>query len=64
MITESTVTVTTVHDCQVFDSLPEEIFEDHDVPIDIIVTPTEVINVQDRLPKPTGVIWDKLTAER
>jgi 5-formyltetrahydrofolate cyclo-ligase len=43
-IDDSTLVVTTVHDCQV---LKEEIdparMLEHDVPVDIIVTPTQVI---------------------
>ena len=41
-ITEDTLVVTTVHDCQVFDNLPEDIFQSHDLSVDVIVTPTEV----------------------
>lgn len=39
------IVITTVHDCQVFDSLPAEIFKENDVPVDIIVTPTQTIIV-------------------
>lgn len=37
---------------------------DHDLPVDIIVTPRRVINVRNRLPKPTcGVVWEKVSDE-
>lgn len=38
----------------------------HDVPVDIIVTPTRTIRVPDetRLPKPSGVYWDLLSPQK
>ena len=63
-ITADTVVIATVHDCQLFDSLPEEIFGEHDITVDIIVTPTTVHRVEKRLPKPTRIIWKMLTAEK
>merc|ERR1711913_168453 len=56
--------VTTVHDCQVFDALPSNLFKDHDVPVDIIVTPTQVIRVSEGLEKPLSVFWNILTWEK
>lgn len=55
-VNQNTIVITTVHDSQVFDTLPAELFGPHDVPVDIIVTPTEVIHVETRLAKPQGVI--------
>jgi 5-formyltetrahydrofolate cyclo-ligase len=36
----------------------------HDVPVDIIVTPTRIIRVPNRLPKPSGVFWDLLSPQK
>lgn len=36
----------------------------HDVPVDIIVTPTRIIRVSNRLPKPSGVMWDLLSPQK
>ena len=36
----------------------------HDVPVDIIVTPTRVIRVPERVPKPSGVMWDLLSPQK
>eukprot|EP00986_Skeletonema_menzelii_P019368 scaffold27836_cov166-Skeletonema_menzelii.AAC.1 len=36
----------------------------HDVPVDIIVTPTQIIHVSNRLPKPSGVYWDLLSPQK
>ena len=63
-VTEDTVVVTTVHDCQVFASLPEHLFQDHDVPVDVIVTPSNIIRLETKLKKPTAIIWDKLSEEK
>jgi len=41
-ITEKTLVVTTVHDLQLVDDIDESQMLEHDVPVDIIVTPTQV----------------------
>merc|ERR1711981_120144 len=58
------VVISTVHDVQVFDELPESLFSSHDLPVDIIVAPTEVIRVSNRLPKPDHLQWDIITREK
>lgn len=64
VITKDTVVVTTVHDVQVYDDLPEELFQKYDLPLDIIVTPEEVIRVEKRLTRPTGIEWSLLSQRR
>ena len=59
-----TLVVTSVHDCQVFDALPAELFQSHDLGVDIIVTPSEIIRVEKPLPKPTKILWNLLTREK
>ena len=39
IVDDKTVVATTVHDNQVLDMLPPYIFQNHDVPVDIICTP-------------------------
>lgn len=63
-VTQDTIVITTVHDCQVYDSLPPQLFKEYDVPVDIIVTPTQTIVVNPRLKKPTGIIWHMLSERR
>ncbi|CAL8243426.1 unnamed protein product [Lota lota] len=58
-VTDSTVVITVVHDCQVVD-IPEELVEPHDLTVDYILTPTRVIKTNCLLPKPEGIIWSKL----
>ncbi|KAH8295192.1 hypothetical protein KR018_008449 [Drosophila ironensis] len=63
-ITPQTVIATIVHDLQVLDTLPLNLFQKYDTPVDIIVTPTEVIRVAKRLPRPNGVFWELLSERR
>lgn len=63
-VTQDTIVITTVHDCQVFDSLPHQIFKEYDVPVDIIVTPTETIIVNPKLKKPNCIIWHVLSERK
>ncbi|WP_435320588.1 5-formyltetrahydrofolate cyclo-ligase [Haloarchaeobius sp. TZWSO28] len=61
LVSDDTPVVTTVHDLQVVD---EDVpVGEHDVPMDIIATPTETYR-PDPQPKPTGLDWDLLDAER
>ncbi len=60
LVDEKTPIVTTVHDLQLVDELP---FEDHDIPIDVVVTPTRILETHTSLPRPPGVIWSKVTAK-
>mmetsp|Transcript_11343 Transcript_11343/g.16662 ORF Transcript_11343/g.16662 Transcript_11343/m.16662 type:complete len:384 (+) Transcript_11343:141-1292(+) len=61
---ETTLVVTTVHDEQVVSDIPPGKLTKHDVPVDIIVTPTRVIRVPNRAPKPSGVFWDLLSPQK
>lgn len=52
-ITDQTTIVTTVHPLQITDKdIP---FESHDIPLDYIVTPDEIIQTDTRLDRPTGI---------
>lgn len=61
-VTEQTVVVTVVHDCQVLD-IPEDLLEDHDLTVDYILTPNRVIKTNCTRPKPKGIIWSKISRE-
>ncbi|GMH31638.1 hypothetical protein Nepgr_033482 [Nepenthes gracilis] len=63
-IDDSTPVVTTVHDEQLVDDIPAEKLLVHDVPVDIICTPTRVIFTNTPIPKPKGIYWDKLSPEK
>ncbi|CAL5098127.1 unnamed protein product [Urochloa decumbens] len=63
-IHDSTIIVTTVHDTQLVDDIPLEKLQVHDVPVDIICTPTQVIFTNTTIPKPQGIYWEKLSSEK
>ncbi|KAG2443221.1 hypothetical protein HYH02_009295 [Chlamydomonas schloesseri] len=65
-IDEHTLVVTTVHDCQVLEPGAIDVSKmlEHDVPVDIIVTPTRVIRTNTNLPKPPGILWHKLSPQK
>lgn len=57
------VVVTTVHSAQVLE--PGRIpLTPHDVPLDLIVTPDEVIICEGDRPRPRGIVWEELTEEK
>jgi 5-formyltetrahydrofolate cyclo-ligase len=61
LVDDDTPTITTIHDTQVVD---EDIaVGDHDVPLDVICTPTRTIRT-DAGEKPEGLFWDDLSEER
>jgi len=51
--------VTTVHPLQVLNGFPAD---PHDLPVSLIVTPDEVIEVAHPPPPPAGVDWERLPA--
>jgi 5-formyltetrahydrofolate cyclo-ligase len=62
LVQRRTVIVTTVHDVQVLDEeLP---VLRHDIPVDYVVTPTRVIQTHTKMPRPKGIYWDDLPAEK
>lgn len=44
-----------MHDKQLVDDIPVEKLLIHDVPVDIICTPTQVIYTKTKIPKPQGL---------
>jgi len=63
-IDDDTPVVTCCHDCQIVNDIPTEKMLVHDVPVDIICTPTRTIRVNRTIPKPTGIYWDKLSPQK
>ncbi len=59
-IDEKTPIVTTVHDIQIVDYIP---MTEHDMPVDIIATPTQVIYTNTKYKKPSGINWSEVTKE-
>lgn len=61
LVSDETLVVTTVHPLQVVDT--EIPFGPHDVAVDVIVTPDEVITTSDRR-RTSGILWDQLPPEK
>ena len=64
MVDQNTVVPSTAHDCQVAESLHEDIFAGHDLPVDIILTTSQMIRVANKLNKPKGILWDLLIEQK
>jgi len=61
-VDDKTLVVTTVHDIQVLsEELPREL---HDVPVDVIYTPTRTIRAKKSYPKPKGIYWELLSKDK
>lgn len=61
-VTDETPVATTVHDQQVVDEpLP---LDAHDVPLDVICTPSEVIRTNTPFERPAGIDWTVLDDDR
>ena len=61
-VSDDIIIVTTVHESQITD-IPDHLIQPHDITVDFIVTPDEIIECERR-PKPTGIIWSILPKEK
>ena len=62
LLTARTRVLSTVHDRQVLRAaIP---MTGHDVPVDLIVTPTRTLRTKSRRAKPRAIRWDELDAAR
>lgn len=57
---DSVPVATTVNDVQVVGAFP---IESNDLPLTVIATPTRIYRVANPPPAPTGIEWDRLTAQ-
>lgn len=62
LIKDTTPVVTTVHPVQIVDD--EIPMLPHDIPVDFIITPEGVLKTEKAFPKPEGVLWEWLDAEK
>lgn len=61
-IDRRTPIVTSVHSLQIIDEkIP---MTAHDIPLNAIVTPTEVMEVEAQFPRPKGIYWNMLPQEK
>ncbi|MCX8170361.1 MAG: 5-formyltetrahydrofolate cyclo-ligase [Candidatus Bathyarchaeota archaeon] len=60
-VDENTPILTTVHDAQIVDFVPKDVF---DLTVNAIVTPSKTIRIENVGERPRGIIWDRLSEER
>jgi 5-formyltetrahydrofolate cyclo-ligase len=58
IVTRKTPIITTVHPLQIIDHRVE--LRPHDIPVDFIVTPDELIKCGTRYARPRGIYWEYL----
>jgi 5-formyltetrahydrofolate cyclo-ligase len=61
-IGSQTPVVTSVHPLQIIDD--EIPMTDHDIPLSAIITPAGVIELKSPFPRPNGIYWNMLPAEK
>lgn len=59
-IDENTPIITTIHELQIVEKIPQEEF---DVPVDYIVTPIRIVKTEKSRTRPSGIIWRLITDE-
>lgn len=62
-ITSKTKVVTLVHECQVRE-IPDDTMKVYDIPVDIIVTPNEVIEVENPPQRLNGISWENISVRQ
>ena len=60
-LTAATLVCTTVHDVQVVDAIPVQPF---DVPVDLVATPTRLLETRPATPRAGRILWEYLTPQR
>ena len=61
-VDSETTVATTVHDCQIVEDGEIETGR-HDVPLDLVVTPTETVETETQASRPTGLYFEDLDSE-
>ncbi|CAF1531972.1 unnamed protein product [Adineta steineri] len=59
-VSNKTIVITTCHESQLINDIPNDIMEQHDLPVDIIVTPKRYIYTKRLFQRPTRIYWNKL----
>lgn len=62
-VTNKTIVITTCHESQLINDLPNSVMEKHDLPVDIIVTPKRYVYTKRLFKRPERVDWDKIDSD-
>ncbi|CAF1666494.1 unnamed protein product [Adineta ricciae] len=60
---DSTLVVTTVHESQLLDDLPSSVMTEHDLPVNVVITPQRIIYTQNKFPCPKAINWNDIDNE-
>ncbi|CAF1076174.1 unnamed protein product [Rotaria sp. Silwood1] len=58
-----TLVVTTVHESQLLNDLPESVMTEHDLPVNVIITPQRIIYTQNKFSRPKELNWNDIDNE-
>jgi len=61
VIDDKTPIITSVHEIQIVNNIP---MTQHDVPMDIVLTPSKVHKINNTYPKPKGIYWEELDEKK
>jgi 5-formyltetrahydrofolate cyclo-ligase len=59
-VNNNTIVITTCHESQLINDLPNHAMEEHDLSVDIIVTPKRYIYTKRLFTRPSSIDWKKL----
>ncbi len=62
-VTNQTIVLTTCHESQLLNDLPNHLMEEHDLAVDIIVTPKRYIYTKRSFQRPERVYWNKIDSD-
>ncbi|CAF1244681.1 unnamed protein product [Adineta steineri] len=62
-VTDKTIVITTCHESQLINDLSSSVMEQHDLSVDIIVTPKRYIYTKRSFPRPERVYWNKIDSD-
>lgn len=57
---DQTLVVTTVHESQLLDDLPSSIMTQHDLPVNVVITPQRIIYTQNKFSCPKAINWNDI----
>ncbi|CAF1021450.1 unnamed protein product [Rotaria magnacalcarata] len=57
---DGTLVVTTVHESQLLDDLPSSVMTEHDLPVNVVITPQRIIYTQKKISYPKFINWDRI----
>jgi len=60
---DTTLVVTTVHESQLLDDLPASVMTEHDLPVNVVITPQRIIYTQNKFLCPKAINWNDIDNE-